>query len=645
MSQRNLLNETIQKIHPVDPSITESAECILEEKMHGDGAAFGTLKDLLFRYLAICNTADADHIHKPKYATVIACADHGVAEEAVSAYPIDTTVEMMKNYLISRGGAANAFSSFIGSELLVVDMGTKKDIGDLPGLIKRRIANGTKNMAHGAAMTREEAVTSLEVGIELAQKLISRGINIILPGEMGISNTTASAAITAAVCHMSAEEVTGRGTNISDQRLKHKTEIVRKILAVNIPDARDGIDVLAKVGGFEFGCIAGLILGAAAGHAAVILDGANSSAAALIAATLSPHAVDYLIVSHLASEKSHRESIKHLGLTPFLSLDLRLGEAIGSSIASSILNHMIGLWQLLAHLPEKPEIPRFEQKCMPKFSQKITDKTFDFYLRTMQDLDKESMEKCRHRLDNLAKPIHSLGFLEEIAIEIAGIIGEERPATDQNAALVIFTKNKLPLLLEQMIGHMSDDIEVPPYLATLYEGLSAYAAFNFGRDLAEELSLSYAVLGLAFGNSEDEDIDQMSRELRKALLTETGELRYDPEDFLRHAPEKYQEQISAFMGAMIAAAHNCTLILLDDAATEIIARYTEHLCPAVQPYLLHVQPRLITAGVRLPSGILNLFGLSIVYAALNMLNEMKTFAETSVSVATDGPGAKRQRRV
>ena len=288
-------------------------------------------------------------------------------------------------------------------------------------------------------MSREQAIAALEKGIELAEKLIAEGFDCLLPGEMGIANTTISAAICAAICNKTAAEVTGRGTNISDERLAKKTAIVEKALNLNQPDNTDAIDVLAKVGGFEFGAIAGLMLGFAAHHKAVILDGSNCAAAALIAQGLAPDCVDYFLPSHRGGEPAQGFALEKLGLTPILHLDLRLGEACGSSILARELETMLNLWDVVSHLPHDPVETPFQQAYMPNLAPKVTNKTFDFYLSTMQDLDTQAMEACKERLDNLVKPLESLGALEQIATEIAGIMGDELPNCDLDRALLCFT--------------------------------------------------------------------------------------------------------------------------------------------------------------------------------------------------------------
>ncbi|SFT85160.1 nicotinate-nucleotide-dimethylbenzimidazole phosphoribosyltransferase [Selenomonas sp. GACV-9] len=636
----SLLESTLGAIVPANRETAAAAASRLAQVLEGDDSALGRLRGLLLRYLAITGER---HPQSPEKCTVICCADHGVAAEGVSAYPPETTVQMTRNYLISRGGAANAFADYCSAELLVVDMGIAADTSDIPDLIDARIANGTANMAQGPAMTRDQARQAVETGIDIANQVINEGFDCILPGEMGIANTTASAAITAVCCGLSAEAVTGRGTNISDERLRKKTTIVQKSLDINQPDESDGLDILAKVGGFELGAIAGLILGAAARQRTIILDGANTAAAALIAQRLAPDCVDYLLASHQGAEKSHAHSLQKLGLEPLMDLDLKLGEACGSSLLANMLDAALTAWDVLDKLPQDPIETPFHHEYMRYATPKITDKTFDFYLRTMQDLDHQSMELCQQRIDNLAKPIYSLGYLEQIAVELAGIIGDELPECGMDRALLVFTGRHTSPLQSQITAAFATHAGAEVTLGHLREGLPPTAAFDFGREHAELLSLSYPLLGLALTEmDEDAPFGTAAGELRAALLKEDGSLRYAADEFLSKTPETYQPAVSAIIGAIIAAAHNSSFILLDDEATEIIARYTELLCPAVRPYILHVQPALLQADITLPGGIIASLGLDITEAALHMLNGMRTFAETKVAVASDGPGAGRQ---
>ena len=636
-----LLEKTIAAIEPANHALADQAAVQLSAVLEGDEDSLGRLKDLLLRYLAIANDL---HPSAPDKCTVICCSSHGVADEGVSAYPEETTLQMTQSYLLGQGAAANAFAGFAESELFVADFGIRAESIDIPGLLDCRIGNGTQNIAHGPAMSRGQAIAALEKGIELANKLADEGFDCMLPGEMGIANTTVSAAIVAAICHKSADEVTGKGTNISNERLTKKTAIVAQALATNQPDGKDGLDVLAKVGGFEFGAMAGLMLGFAARHKAVILDGANCAAAALIAQSLAPNCVDYLLPSHQGGEPSQVFALEKLGLTPMLHLDLRLGEACGSSLLTKALESMLDIWDVTSHLPHEPVETPFQHVYMPTLAPKVTNKTFDFYLSTMQDLDLTSMNACKERIDNLVKPLNSLGAFEQIAIEIAGITGDELPNYALDRSLLCFTGKLSNPLHMQLIAASAQSARIEVTMAHVREGLPLTAAFDFGREQGEFLSLSCPFLGLSMTEiDEHAPFGTTAELLRESLLNPDGSLKYPADEFLSHAPEAVQPFIGAMIGAIIAAAHNSAFIILDDESSEIIARYTELLCPAVRPYILHVQPLLLKADCTLSGGLLAGLGMDIGEASLAMLNDMRTFTECKVAIACDGPGAEKQQ--
>jgi nicotinate-nucleotide--dimethylbenzimidazole phosphoribosyltransferase len=258
-------------------------------------------------------------------------ADHGVVAEGVSAYPQAVTPQMVLNFL--HGGAGiNVLGRHVGAKVIVVDMGVASDIEPHAALVSRKIACGTQNMARGPAMSREQAIKSIEVGLEIIKKEVKKGLDIVGTGDMGISNTTPSSAVTAAITGEKVAKVTGRGTGIDDKQLAHKIEVIERALEVNKPNADDAIDVLAKVGGFEIGGLTGIILGAAAHRIPVVIDGFVSGAAALIAVGLSPKVKDYLIASHCSVEIGHKITLKYLGLKPILDLELRLGEGTGAAL-------------------------------------------------------------------------------------------------------------------------------------------------------------------------------------------------------------------------------------------------------------------------------------------------------------------------
>lgn len=639
------LEDVLNKIEAPGHAISREARPLLDAylaSMEATVEDLGQLAPLFLRWLDINGTMDPK---PPRKAVVICCADHGVAAEGVSAYPQETTLEMVRNYTVRQGGAANAFAAYAGAHLLIDDMGIAADTGDLPGLFLTRIASGTRNMAEGPAMTREQAADSIKVGLLIAKSLAEQGFDWFLPGEMGIANTTASAAIAAVCCRKSPEEVTGRGTNISDARLQKKVEVVRRTLQVNRPDPDDAIDILAKVGGFEFGCMAGLILGAALHRKLVILDGANCGAAALLAQKLAPASIACTMASHFGSEKSHHFMLESLGLQPILHLDLRLGEAIGSSIASNILEGMIASWQALRREESGTDSLASDHCEMREEEVKLTDKTFDFYLTTMPTPDREAMESCKLRIDNLTKPVDSLGCLEQIAAELAGCSGNERPDIETSRmAMICFTaQDSVPPAMEETMAAQADLIGARLAIAQLSPGKRAAAAFDFGREEGERYAVMNEVIALSATDGEGEPCGAMSSALRQALLTESGALRFRGDDFLDHVSPRYQGIVSSLLGAMIAAAHNGAMIVLDSEAVQIVARYAAKIAPELRSFLLPVEPPLTGIGAQLP-GLTAACGLQIVRASLFMLNEMKTFDETNVSTASDGPGAKRQHR-
>jgi nicotinate-nucleotide--dimethylbenzimidazole phosphoribosyltransferase len=238
---------------------------------------------------------------------------------------------MVFNFL--KGGAAiNVLANQIGARVIVVDMGVIGGFEPLPGLLCKMMDFGTKNMAQEPAMTHQQAVDTIEAGIDIFESEMKKGLDIIGTGDMGLGNTTASSAISAAISGKSVREVTGRGTGIDDKQLAHKVEVIERALSVNKPDPKDPIDVLAKVGGFEIGGLAGVILAGAAHRVPVVIDGFISGAAALIATGLSPQVKDYLIAAHVSSETGHKPLLDFLGLKPLLDLNMRLGEGTGAAL-------------------------------------------------------------------------------------------------------------------------------------------------------------------------------------------------------------------------------------------------------------------------------------------------------------------------
>lgn len=334
-----MLDTTLKNIQAPDESIMTQLQGSLA-KAAPPGNPLGRLGQMACRYAAIRGETRPQG---PAACMVVACADHGVARHSVSAYPVETTRRMTASYLLSKGASANAFANYCQADMVVVDMGVAGNLAFVPGLWHRKIAHGTQDFTKGPAMTRDQAIRAVETGVEIVNDRVRHGYNCFSLGEMGIGNTTASALIVSVFTGLSPEQVTGRGTGISDEKLQRKTELVRQVLARNRPNREDGIGVLAKVGGFEIGALAGVVLGAAAHRCAVVLDGLNTTAAAMIAAALQPLCRRYMFASHLSGEPAHRSALASMGLEPCLDLGVRLGEAVGASVVVEMLKLSVKL--------------------------------------------------------------------------------------------------------------------------------------------------------------------------------------------------------------------------------------------------------------------------------------------------------------
>ena len=269
-------------------------------------------------------------------AVVVFAGDHGVVSQGVSAYPQAVTGQMVANFLAG-GAAINVLARQAGARVVVVDAGVACDIPQSENLVAGKVGPGTSDMTQGAAMTRDEAHQAIQLGIRVAEAEIARGLDLLACGEMGIGNTTAAAAITAVCTGRSPEEVTGRGTGVDDDALARKTDMVKRAIDVNRPDKADAVDVLAKVGGFEIGAVAGAILAAAAARVPVALDGFIATSGALIACALAPEAKGYLIAAHRSAELGHDAALEQLGLAPLLDLQMRLGEGSGAALAFHLI--------------------------------------------------------------------------------------------------------------------------------------------------------------------------------------------------------------------------------------------------------------------------------------------------------------------
>ncbi|MCP9455999.1 MAG: nicotinate-nucleotide--dimethylbenzimidazole phosphoribosyltransferase, partial [Nitrospira sp.] len=271
--------------------------------------------------------------------------------EGVSAYPKEVTPQMVLNFL--RGGAAvNVLARHVGVEVRVVDIGVNYEFGSCPGLLNRNIMKGTRNFAREPAMTKEQAERAVATGIELATEAAREGIGLIGLGEMGIGNTTSSAAITAVMTGKPVDQVTGHGTGVDEAGRAHKVAVIQRALDLHRPDRAAPLDVLAKVGGLEIGGLAGIILGAALARVPVVLDGFITGAAALIAVALAPACREYLIASHQSVERGHHVILEYLNLKPLLDLDLRLGEGTGACLGIGLVSAAIKIYTEMATFDE-----------------------------------------------------------------------------------------------------------------------------------------------------------------------------------------------------------------------------------------------------------------------------------------------------
>jgi len=325
------LKEVIKEITAIDRNLMKNTQTRLDNLTKPQGS-LGRLEEIAKLIVGI--TGKENPSLKNKVIFTLA-GDHGVTEEKISLYPKEVTVQMVYNFL-NGGAGINVLAKHIGARVIVADLGVASDLKAGPKLIIKKINYGTKNMAKGPAMTKEEAIQSIEAGIEIFEAEYKNGIDIIGIGEMGIGNTTPSSALTAVLTKRAVKDVTGRGTGLDDQGLENKIRVIEQAISCNHPNVSDAIDCLAKIGGFEIGGICGVILAAAAKKVPVVIDGFISATGALVAYHLEPKVKEYFIASHCSAEKGHWIILEHLGLSPLLDLNLRLGEGTGAALGISI---------------------------------------------------------------------------------------------------------------------------------------------------------------------------------------------------------------------------------------------------------------------------------------------------------------------
>jgi nicotinate-nucleotide--dimethylbenzimidazole phosphoribosyltransferase len=344
----DLLKNTVESITPVNDDMDAAILAHINDLTKPPGS-LGELEQVAFRFARINRQIKPDIPLKRLYTFA---ADHGVTEQGVSAFPKEVTVQMVAN-MLGGGAAINVFGKHVGCDVCVVDIGVDGDLSNMKGLIHRKIRRGTANMVNTAAMSRDEAVSAIEVGIDLANAAVKDGITLIGTGEMGIGNTTPSAALMHVLLPCPLKDIVGRGTGVDDAGMQRKTDTIRRAVVqhqLNDENAKDmdPIDVLSRIGGLEIAGIAGLLLGCAANGICAVVDGFISSAGALLACRISPHVADYLFFSHLSAEQGHQMFMREMQLRPLLNLGFRLGEGTGAALAMGLVDASVKMLREMA---------------------------------------------------------------------------------------------------------------------------------------------------------------------------------------------------------------------------------------------------------------------------------------------------------
>ncbi len=337
------LQQLLNRIEPVDRSLSAVAQAHLDDLTKPQGS-LGRLEEIALKY--VLATGSLTPVLTKKKICCFA-GDHGVAIEGVSAFPAEVTPQMVYN-MLNGGAAINVLTRHAGVDLDVVDMGVNHDFPDLPGLVKRKVKPGSANIAIGPAMSEEDALQAVLSGAELAVEAYKAGFHILGTGEMGIANTTPATALYSVLLDVPVESITGRGTGIDDERLKHKIGIIKQAIEVNASRSDTPFGALAALGGYEIAAITGFVLGAASCRVPVVVDGFISSSGAVVALKLCPAVEDYLFFSHLSNEQGHRVVMQKLGARPILDLDLRLGEGTGAALSMQLIEGALKIYNEMA---------------------------------------------------------------------------------------------------------------------------------------------------------------------------------------------------------------------------------------------------------------------------------------------------------
>lgn len=327
----SLIENISRNIYPLEKKYMQQAQARLDRLIKPTGS-LGKMESICAQLAGIYGKKYFD---TSKKIIISFAGDHGVYEEGVAPDPQNITILQFQNFP-KRINGVGTISKFVGADVLAVDVGINCD-EKIEGVLDYKIRKGTSNMAKGPAMTRKEAEKCISIGIEMAEKCIQDDYTVIGIGEMGIANTTPSTAIISVFADCDPKEITGMGAGLKKELIMHKADVIRKSIDLNKPNPKDAIDVLSKVGGFEIGAMAGVIIGCAANRIPVVLDGFISYAAALLAYHINPKTKEYMIASHLSAEPGAKKALDMMGLKAFLDMDMRLGEGSGAALAFNII--------------------------------------------------------------------------------------------------------------------------------------------------------------------------------------------------------------------------------------------------------------------------------------------------------------------
>lgn len=328
----------------IPPLATEAANKVRANWQHlcDEPRALGKLEDVVAKFAAV--RAQKAFTEELQVAMLLMCGDHGIAKYGISAYPQEVTKQMIGGYMRETAGA-NVMARYAGADVAVVDVGTAFDLSEFDKVINKKVAWGTADFTQGPAMSEQQALQGIAAGRQVAEEYIAKGYNMLITAEMGIGNTTSTAAIASAYLGLEPELTVGRGTGINDERMRIKRQIVADGLSKNKPVRGDALDILCKVGGYDHAALVGMLLAGAQYRVPTMVDGVNATAAALIAYGLQPACADYMFCSHLSAETAHAKMLELLRLKPLVDAGMRLGEGTGAALAIGILRSSLHMYQ------------------------------------------------------------------------------------------------------------------------------------------------------------------------------------------------------------------------------------------------------------------------------------------------------------